>query len=84
MLHAVVLAAAAAQPAVAVAPAQTEGVISYPAEFFAAARPVVVFDMLPRLPGFSFDGGDTDVRGFAGAAGNVLINGQRPASKGDT
>ncbi|MCC7265815.1 MAG: TonB-dependent receptor [Caulobacteraceae bacterium] len=85
MLHAVVLAVAAAQPAAAVAPApQAEGVISYPAAYFAAARPVVVFDMLPRLPGFSFDGGDTDVRGFGGAAGNVLVDGQRPASKGDT
>lgn len=83
MLHAIVLAAAAAQPAAVAAPPQT-GVLSYPATFFADARPVVVFDMLPRLPGFSFDGGDTSVRGFGGAAGNVLIDGQRPASKGDT
>src|SRR5439155_27203873 len=35
-----------------------------------------------RLPGFSFDAGD-DVRGFGGAAGNVLIDGARPASKED-
>lgn len=84
MLHAIVLAAAAAQPAPeAPAPAK-EGVLSYPAAFFADARPVVALDMLPRLPGFSFDGGDTSVRGFGGAAGNVLIDGQRPASKGDT
>jgi outer membrane receptor protein involved in Fe transport len=34
------------------------------------------------LPGFVFDDGDT-ARGFAGTAGNVLIDGQRPTSKTD-
>ena len=38
--------------------------------------------MVDRLPGFTFDDGDS-VRGFAGAAGNVLIDGERPASKND-
>ena len=56
------------------------GVIPYPAEFFAEARPNNAFDMLQRLPGFSFSGGQ-DVRGFAGSGGNVLIEGQRPTSK---
>jgi hypothetical protein len=35
-----------------------------------------------RLPGFTFDDGSA-VRGLAGAAGDVLIDGQRPASKTD-
>ena len=38
--------------------------------------------MVMLLPGFVLQEGDDDVRGYAGAAGNVLIDGQRPASKG--
>ena len=38
--------------------------------------------MVSRIPGFSVSDG-ASVRGFAGAAGNVLINGARPASKDD-
>ena len=40
------------------------------------------YDMVQRVPGFSFDDGSS-VRGLAGAAGNVLIDGRRPASKTD-
>src|SRR5256885_1794863 len=40
-------------------------------------------DMIRRLPGFSFDAGES-ARGFAGTAGNVLIDGQRPTSKTDS
>lgn len=53
---------------------------SYAAEYFAPFNPVTAEDMIRRVPGFSLDGGD-DRRGFAGAAGNVLINGERPSSK---
>ena len=53
---------------------------SYSAEYFAPFNPVTAEDMIRRVPGFSLDGGD-DRRGFAGAAGNVLINGERPSSK---
>lgn len=74
-------AAAAPQAAAQVAPAQ-QGVISYRPEFFASFQPVTAMEMISRVPGFTFDGGD-DVRGFAGAAGNVLIDGQRPAAKSD-
>jgi hypothetical protein len=56
-------------------------VTPYPAGFFAPAQPYSAFDMIARLPGFSFDGGDSEVRGFAGAGGNVLIDGKRPTSK---
>ncbi len=58
------------------------GVLSYPANFFASQAPNTAYDMITRLPGFAFDDGGS-VRGFAGAAGNVLIDGQRPTSKTD-
>ncbi|MDB5440215.1 MAG: hypothetical protein JWM33_2642 [Caulobacteraceae bacterium] len=57
-------------------------VTAYPPAYFAEARPATAFDMIARLPGFSFDGGN-QARGLAGTAGNVLIEGQRPASKSD-
>lgn len=53
---------------------------TYAQEFFAPFNPVTAEDMVKRLPGFTLDSGD-DRRGFAGAAGNVLINGERPSSK---
>lgn len=68
-------------PVATVAP-PTEGVISYQPDFFAAAQPTTAYDMLLRLPGFNIDSGDS-VRGFEGAAGNVLIDSQRPATKTD-
>lgn len=60
-----------------------EGVISYTLADFAASRPSTALDMVNRLPGFSISGGD-DVRGFAGAAGNVLIDGKRPTTKSES
>jgi outer membrane receptor protein involved in Fe transport len=83
------LAAAAAGPAAAQGPAappeaaQEQAVTPYPAEYFAAARPATALDMILRTPGFSFDSG-ASVRGFAGAAGNVLIDGERPLTKSET
>jgi outer membrane receptor protein involved in Fe transport len=75
------------QAAVATAPTQAaaapqQGVISYPPAFFADARPANALEMIARVPGFTLDIGDT-VRGFEGAAGNVLVNGQRPVTKTD-
>ena len=58
------------------------GVIRYDPSFFADLRPDNAGDMVVRLPGFSLDTG-AQVRGFAGAAGNVLIDGNRPTSKQD-
>lgn len=73
------------QAATQTAPAVAEGtaVTSYGPDFFATAHLDTAYDMILRLPGFTFDPGPT-VRGFAGAAGNVLINGQRPSTKTDT
>lgn len=73
----IVLAAALAS---APPPDAASGVSVYPAAFFSSANPSNALDMLQRLPGFTFQGGDA-VRGFAGSAGNVLIDGQRPTSK---
>lgn len=56
------------------------GRVFYTPEFFAQYNPNNARDMVDRVPGFSIDGGD-DVRGFGGAAGNVLIDGQRPSTK---
>lgn len=64
-------------------PANPEGAISYTPDDFAAARPTTALDMVGRLPGFSIKGGD-DVRGFAGAAGNVLVDGKRPTTKSES
>jgi len=83
MLIAAVLAqAAAASPAAAVAP-QQQGVISYPATFFAGQQVANAYEMLQRVPGFTLDTGDS-VRGFEGAAGNAIVDGVRPASKTDS
>lgn len=67
-------------PAV-VAPPQS-GLIAYPPAFFASSGAANAFEMLLRLPGFVIDEGE-NVRGFGGAAGNVLVDGRRPATKSD-
>lgn len=71
-----------AQDAPAAPTPGSEGVSVYEAAFFAAAQPQNAMDMVNRVPGFSFDDGD-NVRGLGGAAGNVLIDGRRPASKSE-
>jgi outer membrane receptor protein involved in Fe transport len=74
--------AAAVAAAPAAAPPPSEGVISYPASFFAGQQVANANEMLGRVPGFTLDSGSS-VRGYEGAAGNVLVDGQRPASKSD-
>lgn len=77
------VAPAAAQPTSNMAaPVANQGVTSYPASFFTEASPNSAMDMIARIPGFAFDQGDS-VRGYGGAAGNVLIDGQRNASKSE-
>src|SRR5262249_8896584 len=60
------------------------GPVTYDAAFFAASKPESALDMVQLLPGFAFDPGDRDSRGLASAAGNVLIDGKRPAAKTDS
>lgn len=78
-----ILAQVAAPAVAATAPEATHrGVISYPPSYFAAANTSNALDMVNRLPDFTLDTG-ASVRGFEDAAGNVLIDGQRPATKTD-
>ena len=55
----------------------------YPASFFVSTAAVLCIRHARVLPGYEFSESDADVRGFAGAAGNVLIDGSRPAGKQD-
>lgn len=57
-----------------------DGRVVYLPGFFSQYNPVTALDMVQRVPGFSIDAGD-NVRGFSGAGGNVLIDGQRPSTK---
>ena len=84
LIAALAASGAQADPIASPAPsrASDQALVTFPAAFFADARPGTAYDMILRLPGFSFDGG-AQVRGFAGAAGNVLIDGERPTTKQD-
>ena len=62
----------------------------YDAGYFAQYAPRTALDIVQRIPGFTLDLGNNqaangvDVRGFAGTAGNVVLNGARPSSKSET
>ncbi|WP_114226837.1 MULTISPECIES: hypothetical protein [Sphingomonas] len=75
--------AASASAAAQAPPATSSRVISYPPDFFSRYAPRTALDIVSRVPGFTLDQGNADVRGFAGAAGNVVINGARPSSKAE-
>ena len=53
----------------------------YDHDYFAGTTPANAYEMVQRLPGFAIVEADSDVRGYAAAQGNVLIDGARPASK---
>ena len=85
------LAASLAGPALAQAgeasaptPAQTSRTTVYPASFFAQYAPRTALDIARQVPAFQIDFGDTNLRGFGGAAGNIVINGARPSSKSES
>jgi len=73
----------AVQPPVLQSPSASNQTVDYPAGFFDKYRPVTALDMVERVPGFQVQSGGGS-RGFAGAAGNILIDGERPTTKGDT
>ena len=79
-------AVAAAQPAAAIDATATAagGRTSYPAAYFTQYGPSTALQIVQRVPGFTIQETDQNVRGFAGAAGNIVINGQRPSSKTDS
>ena len=72
------------------APTQGSRTEVYDAAFFAQYAPRTAYDIVQRIPGFTLDLGNSsastgvDVRGFAGTAGNVVINGARPSTKSET
>ena len=69
---------------VAEAPPQSSGERTvYPASWFARYAPANALDIASRAPGFTIENGE-EVRGFAGAVGNVVINGARPSAKAET
>src|SRR5688572_29501428 len=57
--------------------------VSYDAAFFAAFAPRNALDMIRQTPGFAFEDNEEESqrRGFAGAVGNVLIDGERLSAK---
>ncbi|AKS43315.1 TonB-dependent receptor plug domain-containing protein [Wenzhouxiangella marina] len=57
---------------------------SYEARFFDPYAPVTALDMVNNLPGFNLDNGNSGARGFGGAAGNILINGERVSAKSES
>lgn len=57
---------------------------NYDAAFFAPFAPRSALDIARRVPGFALETGNADIRGFAGAAGNVVFNGARPSSKSES
>lgn len=59
-------------------------VLRYDTVYFASQNPKTALDLVNWLPGFTFSEGDSSVRGLSGAAGNVLIDGVRPADKNFT
>lgn len=60
---------------------EAQGVNTFKAASFSAAAPANAYDMVVRLPGFTIVDADADVRGYAGARGNVLIDGNQPTSR---
>ncbi|MFD0849087.1 TonB-dependent receptor domain-containing protein [Sphingosinicella xenopeptidilytica] len=59
-------------------------VTAFEPDYFASAQPVSALDIVKLVPGFRLEEGDSELRGYSGAGGNVLVDGQRPTSKEDT
>jgi hypothetical protein len=71
-------------PAFAQVPAPSVGSdrVVYDAAFYAAFSPRTALDMIGQTPGFVLNAPEEDERrGFAGAVGNVLIDGERLSAK---
>lgn len=83
MKHAAIVLATSAFLTTGQAHAQTgdPNRVSYTAADFAQYAPANALDMIQRTPGFIIIEADADLRGYAGARGNVLIDGASPTSK---
>jgi hypothetical protein len=85
------LAQTAAPAEKSTAPARNSRTTVFDAAYFAQFAPRTAYDIVQHVPGFQLDLGSTqsatgsvDVRGFAGTAGNVVLNGSRPPTKAET
>lgn len=56
----------------------------YEVSFFKPFAPRTALDIARQVPGISLDFGNSDVRGFSGAVGNIVINGARPSAKSES
>lgn len=65
-------------------PDRVTGRRTYDAAWFATFAPATALQIVQRVPGFTIESIDPSLRGFGGAAGNVVVNGQRPSAKSDT
>ena len=72
LVGALPLAARAAEAETSQARASQTALTTYDAGFFAAFAPATALDIVRRVPGFSLDIGNAEVRGLADAAGNVV------------
>lgn len=69
-----------AAEASAAAPPSDRGT-SFQSDYFAQFAPTTALDIVRRVPGFVLEETNGEIRGFSGTAGNVVLNGARPASK---
>ena len=58
--------------------------VRYEASWYGQFSPSTALDMVNRTPGFVPDMSGANRRGLSGAAGNVLIDGERPSAKSQT
>jgi len=56
----------------------------YQQDYFTQFAPTNALDIVRRVPGFAIEETNDAIRGFSGAAGNVVFNGARPSSKAET
>lgn len=68
-------------PAFAQEPNPRSDRVVYDAAFYDSFTPRTALDMIRQTPGFVLEAEDQERRGFAGAVGNVLIDGQRLGAK---
>ena len=76
--------AMASMTALASSEESTSPGVRYEVDFFAKFSPRTALDMVKQVPSFSLQDVDEDKRGYAAAAGNVLIDGERPSTKSQT
>lgn len=82
--HTAAFAQSTTASAAQVGEAKPAGTAVYAANYFQQFAPRTALDIVRQVPGFTLELGDSEVRGFAGAAGNVVINGARPSSKAES